>query len=296
MSDLGWLTQPAVFPWIALCFGLCAGSFLNVVIHRLPKMMERDWRADCAELAQPTPPGEAPATAREAPYNLVVPRSACPGCARAIRAVENIPVLSWLALRGKCAGCGMRISARYPLVELLAGAGAAWSASHFGFGAAALGSMLFVWCTIALALIDHETGYLPDDITLPLLWAGLLFNISGTFAPLQEAVIGAAAGYLTLWSINGAFRLLRGMDGMGYGDFKMTAAVGAFVGWKYLFLVILLSSCVGLAFGVLQMIAARRGWDAAFKFHFGPYIAIAGVAALLCGQSILALVPALRPF
>jgi len=190
----------------------------------------------------------------------------------------------------------MRISPRYPLVELLAGAGAAWSAWHFGFSTAAFGAMLFVWCTIALALIDHETGYLPDDITLPLLWAGLLFNLSGTFVPLQEAVIGAAAGYLTLWSINTAFRLIRGMDGMGYGDFKMTAAAGAFVGWKYLFLVILLSSCVGLAFGVLQMIAARRGWDATFRFHFGPYIAIAGVAALLWGPAILAVVPALRPF
>jgi leader peptidase (prepilin peptidase) / N-methyltransferase len=289
MPDLGGLVQPAAFPWIAFAFGLCVGSFLNVVIHRLPKMMERDWRADCAELAGQ----EAP---KQEPYNLFVPRSACPGCGRGIRAVENVPVLSWLALRGKCAGCGMRISPRYPLVELLAGAGAAWSAWHFGFGAAAFGAMLFVWCTIALALIDHETGYLPDDITLPLLWAGLLFNLSGTFVPLQEAVIGAAAGYLTLWSINAAFRLIRGMDGMGYGDFKMTAAAGAFVGWKYLFMVILLSSVVGLAFGLLQMIAARRGWDASFRFHFGPYIAIAGVAALLWGPAILAVVPALRPF
>ena len=289
MPDLGWFVQPAAFPWFAFGFGLCVGSFLNVVIHRLPKMMERDWRADCAELAGQEMP-------KEEPYNLVVPRSRCPGCGRAIPAVENVPVFSWLALRGKCAGCSVRISARYPLVELLAGAGAAWSAWHFGFSVAAFGAMLFVWCTIALALIDHETGYLPDDITLPLLWAGLLFNLSGTFVPLQEAVIGAAAGYLTLWSINTAFRLIRGMDGMGYGDFKMTAAAGAFVGWKYLFMVILLSSVVGLAFGVLQMIAARRGWDAAFRFHFGPYIAIAGVAALLWGPAILAVVPALRPF
>jgi len=289
MSALGWFVQPAVFPWFAFGFGLCFGSFLNVVIHRLPKMMERDWRADCAELAgQETP--------RQEPYTLVAPRSSCPGCGRGIRAIENVPVLSWLALRGRCAGCGMRIRVRYPLVELLAGAGAAWSAWHFGFGAAALGAMLFVWCTIALAFIDHETGYLPDDITLPLLWAGLLLNVAGTFVPLQEAVIGAAAGYLTLWSVNAAFRLIRGMDGMGYGDFKMTAAAGAFVGWKYLFLVILLSSCVGLAFGLLQMVAARRGWDAAFKFHFGPYIAIASVVALFCGPAILAVVPALRPF
>jgi leader peptidase (prepilin peptidase)/N-methyltransferase len=289
MPDLGWFVQPAAFPWFAFGFGLCVGSFLNVVIHRLPRMMERDWRADCAELAGQEMP-------KEEPYNLVVPRSRCPGCGRAIRALENVPVLSWLALRGKCAGCGVRISLRYPLVELLAGAGAAWSAWHFGFSVAAFGAMLFVWCTIALALIDHETGYLPDDITLPLLWAGLLFNLSGTFVPLQEAVIGAAAGYLTLWSINTAFRLIRGMDGMGYGDFKMTAAAGAFVGWKYLFMVILLSSVVGLAFGVLQMIAARRGWDATFRFHFGPYIAIAGVAALLWGPAILAVIPALRPF
>jgi len=289
MADLGWYLQPAVFPWFAFGFGLCFGSFVNVVIHRLPKMMERDWRADCAELAGQELP-------KQEPYTLVAPRSSCPGCGRSIRAVENIPVLSWMALRGKCAGCGMRISPRYPLVELLAGAGAAWSAWHFGFGAAALGAMLFVWCTIALAFIDHETGYLPDDITLPLLWAGLLLNVAGTFVPLQEAVIGAAAGYLTLWSVNAAFRLMRGMDGMGYGDFKMTAAAGAFVGWKYLFLVILLSSCVGLAFGLLQMVAARRGWDAAFKFHFGPYIAIASVVALFWGPAILAVVPALRPF
>jgi leader peptidase (prepilin peptidase)/N-methyltransferase len=296
MPDLGWTLQPAVFPWLAFGLGLCVGSFLNVVIHRLPKMMERDWRADCAELMVDPAPGRQAALAKEPAYNLVRPRSTCPGCGRAIRASENVPVLSWLALRGRCAGCGMRISARYPLVELLAGAGAAWSAWHFGFGAAALGAMLFLWCTIALAFIDHETGYLPDDITLPLLWAGLLLNVSGTFVPLAEAVIGAAAGYLTLWTINLAFRLVRGIDGMGYGDFKMTAAVGAFVGWKYLFLVILLSSCVGLAFGLAQMIAARRGWDAAFRFHFGPYIAIGGVVALLWGQAILAVVPALRPF
>ena len=297
MPDLGWLVQPAAFPWIAFAAGLCAGSFLNVVIHRLPRMMERAWRADCAELSAGKAGGDTGATpAEEAPYNLFVPRSACPGCGRAIRPAENVPVLSWLVLRGRCAGCGTRISMRYPLVELLAGVGAAGAAWHFGFGAAAAGAMLFIWCAIALAFIDQATGYLPDDVTLPLLWAGLLLNAWGAYVPLQEAVIGAAAGYLALWSINAAFRALRGIDGMGYGDFKMTAAVGAFVGWKYLFLVILLSSCLGLLFGVLQMLTARRGWDLMFKFHFGPCIALAGIAALFAGSTILAFVPALRPF
>ena len=291
MQELGWLTQPALFPWVALAAGLCVGSFLNVVIHRLPVMMEHAWREDCAELA-----GQEPAPTVQGTYNLFAPRSACPGCKRPIRAVENVPVFSWLALRGKCPGCAMRISARYPLVELLGGLAAGWAAWRFGFGAAALGAMLFMWVTIALAFIDQATGYLPDDLTLPLLWAGLLFNLAATFVPLREAVIGAAAGYMVLWSINAAFRLLCGMDGMGYGDFKMTAAVGAFVGWKYLFLVILLSSCVGLVFGLLQMLGTRRGWNALFKFHFGPYIAIAGVAALMFGERILAYVPVLRPF
>jgi leader peptidase (prepilin peptidase) / N-methyltransferase len=280
MLDLGWLTQPAAFPWIALAVGLCIGSFLNVVIHRLPKMMERAWRADCAELAGQELP-------QEAPYNLFVPRSACPGCGRGIKAIENVPVASWLALRGKCAGCGSRISARYPLVELLAGLGAAWAASHFGFGAAAFGAMLFLWCTLALAFIDHATGYLPDDLTLPLMWAGLLLNAWGAFVPLREAVIGAAAGYLSLWSIYWAYKLLTGKDGMGYGDFKMNAAIGAFVGWKMLPLVILVSSVVGLAFGVLQMVGAKRGWDSAFRFHFGPYLALGALVALFWGGPIL---------
>jgi leader peptidase (prepilin peptidase) / N-methyltransferase len=287
MSSLGWLAQPAAFAWFALAVGLCVGSFLNVVIHRLPRMMEREWQAQCADLA-----GQA-ATVQE-PYNLVVPGSACPACGHRIRAWENIPLLSWLALRAKCSACGSRISARYPFVEVLAGVGAAYAAWRFGTTLTALGAALFVWFTIALAFIDQQTGYLPDDLTLPLVWIGLLVNLGGAFVPLADAVIGAAAAYLFLWSVNTAFRLVRGMDGMGYGDFKLYAAVGAFLGWKFLPLVILLSSLVGLVFGSLQMLSARRGWDWKFKFHFGPYLALAGVIAMFWGPSIMQRYPVLR--
>jgi leader peptidase (prepilin peptidase)/N-methyltransferase len=280
MTAFGWLAQPAVFPWVALAFGLCIGSFLNVVIHRLPKMLERGWRAECAELT-----GQPPAP--EAPYNLIVPRSACPGCGRAIRALENIPLLSWLALRGRCAGCGAKIGLKYPVVEALAGLGAAYCAWRFGFGLAALGAALFVWFTIALAFIDQETGLLPDDLTLPLVWLGLLLNLNQAFVPIQDAVVGAVAGYLALWLVYQAFKLATGKEGMGYGDFKMNAAVGAFLGWKMLPLVILLSSVVGLAFGALQMFAARGRWDAGFRFHFGPYLAIAGIVAMFWGEPIV---------
>ena len=280
MQSLGWLAQPAVLPWFALFFGLCVGSFLNVVIHRLPKIMEREWRAECAALAgQPAP--------QEPPLSLVTPRSRCPSCGHGITALENIPLLSWAVLRAKCSSCGARISARYPLVELLAGIGAAYSAWRFGPTMAALGAMLFVWFTIALAFIDQETGLLPDDLTLPLVWAGLVVNLGGAFVPLRDAVIGAAAGYLSLWLIFWAYKLATGKEGMGYGDFKMNAAVGAFLGWKMLPLVILLSSLVGLAFGALQMFAARGRWDAGFRFHFGPYIAIAALIALYWGEPIL---------
>lgn len=280
MSSFGWLTQPAVLPWFALGFGLCIGSFLNVVIHRLPKMMEREWRAECAELAgQPAP--------AEPPLSLVSPRSRCPSCGRGIRAVENIPLLSWIALKGKCSSCGARISARYPLVELLAGLGAAYSAWRFGPTMAALGAALFVWFTIALAFIDQETGLLPDDLTLPLVWIGLIVNLRGAFVPLADAVIGAVAGYLALWFVYWGFKLATGKEGMGYGDFKMNAAVGAFLGWKMLPLVILLSSIVGLFFGAVQMFAARGKWDAGFRFHFGPYIAIAALVALYWGDPIV---------
>src|SRR5207249_2540749 len=280
MSAFGWLLQPAVLPWVALALGLCIGSFLNVVIHRLPKMMEREWRAECAELA-----GQEPV--KEETYNLVVPRSRCPGCGHAITALENIPLASYLALRGKCSACGARIGIKYPVVELLAGLAAAYSAWRYGPSLAALGAALFVWFTIALAFIDQETGFLPDGLTLLLVWIGLVLNVAGAFVPLPEAVIGAAAGYLSLWLIYWGYKLATGKEGMGYGDFKMNAAVGAFLGWKMLPLVILLSSVVGLAFGALQMFAARGRWDAGFRFHFGPYIAIAALVALFWGEPIL---------
>jgi leader peptidase (prepilin peptidase)/N-methyltransferase len=283
MGVFGWLAQPASLPWLtllALLFGLCVGSFLNVVIHRLPKMMEREWRAECAALA-----GQEPA--KEPAFNLMVPRSRCPSCARQIGALENIPLLSFALLKGRCANCKAPIGLKYPLVEALAGIGAAYAAWRFGFSAAALGAALFTWATIALAFIDQETGLLPDSLTMPLIWAGLLLNLGQTFIPLPQSVLGAAAGYLSLWLVYWGFKLLTGKEGMGYGDFKMNAAVGAFLGWKMLPLVILLSSVVGLAFGALQMLAARGRWDGGFRFHFGPYLAIAGIVALYWGEPIL---------
>ncbi|HYR33808.1 MAG TPA: A24 family peptidase [Burkholderiales bacterium] len=280
MASVGWLAQPAVLPWLALVFGLCIGSFLNVVIHRLPKMMEREWRAECAALTGQSAP-------QEPPLGLVTPRSRCPSCGHGITALENVPLVSWLVLRAKCAKCGARISARYPLVELLAGIGGAYSAWRFGPTMAALGAALFVWFTIALAFIDQETGLLPDDLTLPLVWIGLLVNLGAGFVPLREAVIGAVAGYLSLWLVYWGYKLATGKEGMGYGDFKMNAAVGALLGWKMLPFVILLSSIVGLIFGALQMFAARGRWEGSFRFHFGPYIAIAALVALFWGEPIL---------
>jgi len=280
MSSLGWLAQPGVLPWVVLLFGLCAGSFLNVVIHRLPRMLEREWRAECAALNGQEPP-------KAEPYNLFVPRSACPSCGHRIGALENVPLVSWLALRGKCSSCKARISAKYPLVELLAGIGAAYSAWRFGPTLATLGAALFIWFTIALAFIDQETGLLPDDLTLPLVWLGLLANLWGAFVPIHDAVIGAVAGYLSLWLVYWAFKLATGKEGMGFGDFKMNAAVGAFLGWKMLPLVIIVSAFVGLLFGAAQMFAARGRYEGSFRFHFGPYLAIAGLIALFWGEPIM---------
>ena len=271
------LSNPLIFAFCAALLGLCVGSFLNVVIHRLPKMMEREWRAECAELAGQ----EAPAVER---YNLVVPRSACPSCKRPIAALENIPLLSWLMLRGQCAGCRVRISPRYPAVEALTAALSAYVAWHFGFGMAAAGALLFTWAMIVLTFIDLDTFYLPDSITLPLLWLGLLLNISGTYTPLSGAVIGAAAGYLSLWSVYWIFKWATGKEGMGYGDFKLLAAIGAWLGWQMLPLTILLSSLVGAVIGISMIVFAGRGRSV--PIPFGPYLAIAGMIALLHGPAL----------
>jgi leader peptidase (prepilin peptidase)/N-methyltransferase len=279
MAAVGWLAQPAVLPWVALVLGLCIGSFLNVVIHRLPKMMEREWREQCAEL-----PAKPAAPAAQGRYNLLVPRSACPACGHRITAVQNIPILSWLALRGKCSACSARIAARYPLVELATGLIGAYAAWRYGPTLAALGAAAFGWALLALAVIDFDKQLLPDDITLPLLWGGLLVNLAGAFVPLRTAVIGAAAGYLSLWLVYWAFKLATGKEGMGHGDFKLLAAIGAWLGWQKLPLVILLSSVVGAAVGIALMVLARHGREK--PIPFGPYLAAAGLIALFWGEHI----------
>jgi leader peptidase (prepilin peptidase)/N-methyltransferase len=274
------LLDPAAATAAAAVLGLVVGSFLNVVIHRLPKMLERGWAEQCAELR-----GETPAAAP--PYNLVVPRSACPSCGHRISALENVPVVSWLALRGRCSACGTRISFRYPAVELLAGALAALAIARFGPTWQGLAACLFLWTLVALTFIDYDTQLLPDDLTVPLLWAGLVANLFGLFVPLPQAVIGALAGYLSLWSVYWLFKLVRGKEGMGYGDFKLLAAIGAWLGWKVLPAVVLLSSVVGAVIGIGLVL--MKGRDHRTPLPFGPYLAIAGAIALFFGKDLVAL-------
>lgn len=270
--------DPLLFAIVCGVLGLLVGSFLNVVIHRLPKIMERDWVAQCAALSGDAAP---PAS----PYNLMVPRSACPGCGHRIGALENIPVLSYAWLRGKCAGCGAPIGVRYPLVEALTGLLSAFAAWHFGYGWAAAGALLLIWALIALTFVDFDTQLLPDDITLPLLWLGLLFNLGAVYVPLHEAVTGAVMGYMVLWSIYWLFKLLTGKEGMGYGDFKLLAAIGAWLGWKMLPLVILLSSFIGAVVGIALIMLARHGRSV--PIPFGPYLAGGGLVALFWGPPIV---------
>ena len=272
-------SSPVALITTCVVLGLCGGSFLNVVIHRMPRIMENRWRAECAELTEETVPA-VPAPR----YNLIVPRSACPACGHRLTALENIPVVSYLALRGKCSACSARISMRYPAVEILTAGLSAYIGWRMGFTLAAAGALVFTWAMIALTFIDLDTFYLPDDITLPLLWAGLLLNLQGTYTNIGSAVIGAAAGYLSLWSIFWIFKLTTGKEGMGYGDFKLLAAIGAWLGWKMLPLVILLSSFVGAVVGVALIVLARRGRNV--PIPFGPYLALAGLIALLHGETL----------
>jgi len=264
---------------VAGLLGLCVGSFLNVVIHRLPKMMEREWLGQCAELR-----GEVVPTSPE-PLSLAKPRSRCPDCGHQITALENIPLLSYLIiLKGKCSGCGSQISPRYPIVEALTGLLSAYVAWHFGPTVQALGALLLLWALISLSVIDLDTQLLPDSITLPLLWLGLLFNLWGAFTDLPSAVVGAMAGYLALWSVFWLFKLATGKEGMGYGDFKLLAALGAWLGWQMLPAIILLSSVVGAAVGIALIVVARHGRN--IPIPFGPYLAAAGVIALFWGAQI----------
>jgi leader peptidase (prepilin peptidase) / N-methyltransferase len=262
--------------------GLCVGSFLNVVIHRLPKMLDRGWRAQCAELSGQPPP-QLPK------YNLITPRSQCPACGHRIAVYENIPVASYVFLRGRCSACHAPISRRYPIVELLTGVLTALAIIRFGLTPAGAAACVLLWSLIALTFIDFDTQLLPDNITLPLLWAGLLANVLG-FTPgvkLRDAVIGAIAGYLALWVVYWLFKLIRGKEGMGYGDFKLLAALGAWLGWQMLPLIVLLSSVVGAVIGITLVVF--KGRDHQIPLAFGPYLAIAGGIALFFGKSLIAL-------
>jgi len=257
--------------------GLCVGSFLNVVIHRLPQILERDWRAQCAELR-----GEVLESCE--PLSLVRPRSRCPACGHPIGALENIPILSYLFLRGRCAACSAAISVRYPLVEALTALLSGFTVWHFGPTLTAIAALCLIWALIALSFIDLDTQLLPDSITLPLLWLGLLFNLWGGFASLQSAVIGAMAGYLCLWTVYWLFKLATGKEGMGYGDFKLLAALGAWLGWQMLPVIVLFSSMIGAVIGIALIVLAKHGRN--IPIPFGPYLAAAGILALFWGQTI----------
>ena len=263
---------------IAGLFGLLIGSFLNVVIYRIPKMMQRESDNYVASESG----RELPHTDR---FNLMVPRSACPHCGHRITALENIPVLSYLVLRGKCSNCKAPISARYPAIEALTGALSAAVVWHTGGGWLGLACLVFAWLLVAMTFIDVDTQLLPDDLTFPLLWLGLLVNLNGAIVPLRDAVIGAAAGYLVLWAIYWLFKLATGKEGMGYGDFKLLAALGAWLGWAMLPTIILLSSVVGALVGISLIVFAKH--KRGTPIPFGPYLAAAGMIAMLYGHQIV---------
>jgi leader peptidase (prepilin peptidase) / N-methyltransferase len=271
---------------VGFLFSLLIGSFLNVVIHRVPIMLERDWAAQAAEFtaAANNQPVTENSQGDYQRFNLFSPRSRCPKCGHQITALENIPVVSWLVLRGKCSGCKAPISARYPTIELITGLLGALAIAFFGATWAGLGALIFTWTLVALTCIDIDTQLLPDNMTLPLLWIGLIFNLFGVFAPLKDAVIGAMLGYLILWSIYWLFKLITGKEGMGYGDFKLLGALGAWFGWQKVPTIILLSSAVGAVIGIGLMIAAKRGKEV--PIPFGPYLAGAGFLTLYFNQPL----------
>ena len=280
MSLPEYFTIPAFLITCSALVGLCIGSFLNVVIHRLPKMLERQWLTDAADMrGEPEP--DIPK------IGLATPRSRCPHCGHQITALENIPLVSYLFLRGRCAHCKAPIGIRYPIVEIITAALSAAIAWKFGFGWQTAGALLLVWSLVALAFIDLDTFLLPDNITLPLVWLGLLFNLNNVFVSLNDAVVGAMAGYLSLWSVYWLFKLVTGKEGMGYGDFKLLAAIGAFLGWQALPAVIMLSSVVGACVGISLMIFARHGRET--PIPFGPYLAAAGILSIFFGDSLSSL-------
>lgn len=278
--------SPAFFIGFIFVLSLMVGSFLNVVIYRLPIMMERAWKAEITEYAATQPDlGISTSKSETTTFNLVKPDSTCPKCQHKIRAWENIPLLSWLWLKGQCSQCKNPISIRYPLVELTTGLLSALVAWHFGFGLAGFTAVIATWLLIAMTFIDLDTMLLPDQLTLSLLWLGLLISINSPFVSSHDAIIGAAAGYLSLWSLYWAFKLLTGKEGMGYGDFKLLAALGAWVGWQHLPVVILFSSLVGAIVGITLITV--QGKDKSQPIPFGPYLAAAGFLTLLYGDWIV---------
>ncbi|TCV83000.1 prepilin peptidase [Sulfurirhabdus autotrophica] len=270
-------SSPSAFILLCIILGLMVGSFLNVVIYRLPLMMQRDWKAQCADLKGEVLPALPPLT-------LSIPRSACPSCGHKITAAENIPLLSYFFLRGKCSQCHAPIGIRYPVVELITGLLSGIMAWHFGFSAAGVAAIVFTWVLIALTFIDFDTQLLPDSITLPMIWAGLLLNLWNIYVPLSAAVIGAVAGYLSLWSVYWLFKLATGKEGMGFGDFKLLALIGAWLGWQMLPLVILLSSVVGAVVGISLILFTKHGRN--IPIPFGPYLAGGGLIAMLWGHDL----------
>jgi leader peptidase (prepilin peptidase)/N-methyltransferase len=278
LSDL-LKSEPIFFVVFSTIIGLMVGSFLNVVIHRLPKMMDNAEKAYVAEAYGVKPEAEIPTK-----YNIVTPRSACPHCGHQITALENIPIISYLILGGKCKGCKTKISLRYPLIEALTGTLIGAVAYKFGYAYTALFGFALVFALVTLTFIDFDTQLLPDDITLPLLWLGLLFNFNNGFTDLKSAVLGAVFGYLILWSVYWLFKIITGKEGMGYGDFKLLGAIGAWFGWQLLPAVILLSSVVGAVIGIGMI--AFRGKSGGTAIPFGPFLALGGIAALFFGQQL----------